>query len=78
MPQDSVESIVAAVLGIPESQVHDDTGPASEGRWTSICHLKIMNMVQRTYTVAFTPREIRSARSVGDVRRLLSERKQPS
>jgi len=78
VPANSVESIVAAMLEVPESQVGDDTGPATEGRWTSLCHLKIMSMVQREYTITFTPREIRSVRSVGEVRRLLSERGRPA
>jgi acyl carrier protein len=74
MPEVSIESIVATVLDVPESQVNDETGPATEGRWTSLCHLKIMSMVQRRYAVSFTPREIRSARSVGGVRKLLADR----
>jgi acyl carrier protein len=74
VPDNSVESIVATVLEMPESQVCDDTGPATDGRWTSLCHLKIMSMVQRNFAVTFTPREIRSVRSVGGVRQLLADR----
>jgi acyl carrier protein len=69
-----VESIVAAVLEVPQAQVGDHTGPATEGTWTSLTHLKIMNLVQRSYAVSFTPREIRSVRTVGEVRQLLTDR----
>lgn len=78
VPGDGVESIVASVLGLPESQVGDDTGPATEGGWTSLSHLQIIDLVQRRYGVTFTSREIRSARSVRAVRQLLAERGEPA
>lgn len=74
MADSSVVQIVAAVLDVPEGGVDDYTGPATEGRWTSLSHLKIMNVVQRSFALKLTPREIRSVRTVGELRRLLGER----
>jgi acyl carrier protein len=70
----SIVSIVASVLGIEEAEVTDHTGPATEGRWTSLRHLQIVSCVQREYAIRLTPRQIRSARSVAVLRRLVDER----
>jgi acyl carrier protein len=69
----SIISIVASVLEIPEPEVTDHTGPATESRWTSLRHIQIMSRVQREYAIKLTPRQIRSARSVAVLRRLVDE-----
>ena len=69
-----IQSIVAEVLELPPSQVDERTGPATEGRWTSLRHLQIINRVRRELAVSLTPREIRSVRTVGDLRRLVGEK----
>jgi acyl carrier protein len=70
----SIPSIVASVLGISELEVSGQTGPATEGGWTSLRHLEIVAAVQREYAVSLTPREIRSVRSVAALQKLIGER----
>lgn len=70
----SIPSIVASVLGIPEAEVNDRTGPATEGGWTSLRHLEIMTAIKREYTIILTPREIRSVRSVAALQKLVNDR----
>jgi acyl carrier protein len=69
-----VSSIVAAVLGVPESEVGGETGPATHGEWTSLRHLQIANDVQREYAITLTAREIRSIRTVSDLRELVARK----
>lgn len=70
----SITSIVATVLGIPETAVDSETGPATEGEWTSLRHLQIANDVQREYAITLTGREIRSVRSVSDLHELVARK----
>lgn len=77
MPDQSVEAIVAEVLELSPEQITDETGPATEGRWTSLTHLKIISQVQKHYTVTFAPREIRSVRTVGALRELIAHHQNP-
>ena len=67
-----LRSLVAAVLDVPAASVDADTGPASEGNWTSLRHLQIVTAVQREYGVSLTPRQIRSVRCVGDLQDIIA------
>jgi acyl carrier protein len=72
MADTTVEEIVAAVLEVPVSEVAGHTGPATQGRWTSLRHLQIVSEVQRAFSISLTPRQIRSVRTVDDLRSLLA------
>jgi acyl carrier protein len=75
MPMPSrLQQLVADVLELPVAEVHAGTGPATAGQWVSLRHLKIIAAVEDAYGVAFTPREIRGIRSVGDLSAFLRER----
>jgi acyl carrier protein len=67
----TIEDLVADVLQLPRNEVSDSFGPAISSAWTSLRHVQIVNAMQREYGVRFAPREIRSIRTVGDLRRLL-------
>lgn len=66
--------VIAEVLQISNKDIDDDTGPRTVGSWTSLRHLELVAAVQRAYTVRFSPREIRSIRTVRDLRELLRSR----
>lgn len=70
----SLEKLVAEVLGMPEDEVDDATGAATTGAWTSLRHVRIIDAVGRAFDVSVSPREARSCRSVGDLRKLLAEK----
>jgi acyl carrier protein len=70
----TVEDLVAEVLGVPSASVTDDLGPRTEGSWTSLRHVQLVSAARRTFGVTLAPREIRSIRSVGDLRALLRTR----
>jgi len=73
MPSRLVQ-LVAGVLEIPVAEVTPETGPATTAQWVSLRHLRIVAAVEDAYGVSFTPREIRTIRSLGDLRELLRGR----
>jgi acyl carrier protein len=66
--------LVATVLEVPVADVADDTGPATHSNWTSIRHLQLIVAIEEQYGLSFSREEIRSVRSVGDLRRGLLSR----
>ena len=66
-----IESIVARVLGVPVNSVHDDTGPKTLGAWTSLKHVKLIAAMEDAYGIKFQAKEIRLARSVSALRRIV-------
>jgi acyl carrier protein len=70
--------LVAGVLDIPAGEVTDGIGPATHTGWTSIKQLQLIVAVEERYRLTFSRDEIRSVRSVGDLRRnLLSKGVEP-
>lgn len=66
-----LEDIVARVLAISSEDVTEDLGPRSAGGWTSLKHVQLIAAVEDAYGIKFTPREIRSVRTVGTLRGLI-------
>lgn len=66
-----LDDIVADVLGIPPEQVYDSTGPKTASQWTSLRHVQIVAAVEDAFAIRLTPREIRSVRTVGQLRALV-------
>lgn len=67
----ALSQLVADVLGIPAGEITDDTGAATHPGWTSIKQLQLIVTVEERYRLSFSRDEIRSVRSVGDLRRNL-------
>jgi acyl carrier protein len=66
-----LENLVAEVLEVPPAEVTGQTGPRTQGAWTSLRHLMIVDAAQRAYAVTVRPRDIRSIRTVDDLREVL-------
>jgi acyl carrier protein len=66
--------VVASVLGVHAEEVTEETGPATNADWTSIKHLQLIIAVEENYSLSFSREEIRSVRTVGDLRRNLVSR----
>ncbi|SBV04583.1 acyl carrier protein [Streptomyces sp. Ncost-T6T-1] len=69
-----LDKIVAEALGIGEDEITDETGAAVNAEWTSLRHVQIVAAVNREFGVRLTPRQARSCRSVGELRKVLTER----
>jgi acyl carrier protein len=66
--------LVAAVLEVPVADIADHVGPMTHSDWTSIKHLQLIVAVEENYNVSFSRQEIRSVRTVGDLRTSLVNR----
>jgi acyl carrier protein len=66
--------LIATVLGVPDAAVTDDLGPATHSSWTSIKHLELIIAIEENYDMSFSRPEIRSVRSVGDLRKSILNR----
>jgi len=64
-------TVVSEVLKLPIEQLSDDTGPATFGEWTSLRHIQLVAALEDSYGVHFSPREVRSIRTVGGLRDIL-------
>jgi acyl carrier protein len=63
--------VVARVMNIPIETVQSDTGPRTLGAWTSLRHVQLIAAVEDSYGIRFSPKEIRSIRSVAILRNLV-------
>lgn len=66
--------LVASVLGVPDADVTDDLGPATHTNWTSIKHLELIIAIEENYNLSFSRPEIRSIRTVSDLRKSILNR----
>jgi acyl carrier protein len=58
-------NLIVQVIGIDKSQITIDTSPATEGKWTSLKHLKLIKTVESAYNVRFTINEMKKLSKVG-------------
>lgn len=66
-----LDGIVAQVLGVPPGDVHGGMGPKTAGQWTSLKHIQLIAAVEDAYGIRLSPREIRSVRTVSQLRSLV-------
>lgn len=74
MSQPSLTGVLADVFDVDPVDLVDEAGPAAIGTWTSLRHLQLVVALEEVYGVSFSPAEIRSFKSVGDVRLVLTAR----
>jgi len=67
-------TVVSGVLNIPIEQLNEQTGPATLGEWSSLKHIQLVAALEDAYHVHFSPREVRSVRTVGGFHDLLSSK----
>jgi acyl carrier protein len=70
----SLHQVIGRALNVPAASVSDESGPGTLRRWDSLRHLDLMTAIEDAYEVRFSTAEIMRAASVGDIRRLLSEK----
>ena len=74
MAANDLVAVVGQIMEIPPDRVTDDVGPATSGQWTSLKHIQLVAAVEDAYDVRLTPREIRSIRTVGQLRDILASK----
>jgi len=70
----TLQSTVAAVLGIPEASVTDDTSPDNVKGWDSVKHLNLVMALEEAFNTSFTPEETMEMTSVKLMRLILEEK----
>ena len=72
--QSTLEEIVAGILDVPAAELTDEVGPATHSDWTSLKHLMLISALEDGYELSFSRDEIRSIRTLGDLRRTLASK----
>jgi acyl carrier protein len=67
-------STIAAVLSLPEEELHDDASPDSIPSWDSVAHLNIVVAVEEAFGTSFSPEETMEMTSVRLMKLLLEEK----
>ncbi len=72
--QQTLRSTVAAVLGVPEASVNDDTSPDNVAAWDSVKHLNLVMALEEAFNTSFTPEETMEMTSVKLMSLILEEK----
>lgn len=70
----SVNELVADILGLDPSEVGDDYSREAADNWDSLNHLRIITAVERAYAVSLTMKEIEEATSVRQLAELVGRK----
>jgi acyl carrier protein len=63
----NLREMVANVLGVPPTEIHENSGPPTFPQWDSVAHINIILSVEAEYGVSFSPEEMVEALSVEDI-----------
>ena len=72
-----VRRIVAAVLGVGEGAIDDQSSPDTVPAWDSMHHLQLVLAIEEEFGVQFDVEEIEAMQRVGAIVGLLQERVSP-
>lgn len=72
--QTKLRGTAAAVLGLPETQINDETSPDTVPTWDSVTHLNLVMAIEEAFGISFTPEETMEMTSVKLIRLLLEEK----
>ena len=71
-----LQNIFRNVFSTPDIQVTDDLNAEKVDRWDSLTHLTMIAEVENEFGVKFKLKELISMKNVGDMIRLIIEKKQ--
>ena len=70
----NLEQLLAELLQIPVTQITDELAMKDLDVWDSLKHMELIAELEREFDVQLSFDEIVTMRSVGDIRRVLSNR----
>ena len=70
----NLEQLLAELLQIPVTTVTDDLAMKDLDVWDSLKHMELIASLEQQFALQFTFEEIVSMRSVGDIKRVLSNK----
>ncbi len=68
------QEAIGKVLKASVDEFTDDSAYNALGRWNSLQHVQLVAAMEDVYKIRFSPREIRSFRTVGELRNILASR----
>lgn len=71
----AITQILRDILNNPDLKVNENTSAMNVERWDSLAHVNILMTVERTFGVRFSLGEIKQLRNVGEMMRLIEEKK---
>ncbi|MFE6751079.1 acyl carrier protein [Kitasatospora purpeofusca] len=71
---DRLTGLVAEVLGVPGTELSEDSGPGTHPAWTSLKHIEVVVVLEEHFGVAFSSREIKGHTSIAALRGLLASK----
>mgnify|MGYP000878702391 CR=1 FL=1 len=74
MPEQILETVrrmAADVLGVPATLLSEASGPDSVEEWDSVAHLNLIMAIEDQFQVTFSPEEMESICTLGDLARLV-------
>ena len=74
MLEDPLIKLFSDVLGLPVSELNEDTSPDNTSQWDSMRSMELVAVLEDTFEVQLTTKEIMKTRSIGIVRDVLREK----
>lgn len=71
MAEDTLLQIFSQVLEIPVSELNDETSPDNTAQWDSMRAMELVAVIEDTFDVELSTKEIMKSRSIGLVRAML-------
>lgn len=70
---EKLNSIIAKVLGIKETEIKDETSPADVENWDSFNNLVLVSEIEKEFKIKLTMDEVASIKSVKDIKEILKK-----
>jgi acyl carrier protein len=70
---EKLKKILSNVLGIPESEITDETSPDNVETWDSFNGLMLVSELENEFNVKFTMDEVTSVKCVKDIKEALKK-----
>jgi len=72
--EDRVENVLAEVLQIPADSITNDLAMKDVESWDSLKHMELVVSLEQTFNIELSFEEIIAMQSVGEIKRVLSNR----
>jgi acyl carrier protein len=74
VPPDPLISVFADGLGVDDSTLSDDTSPENTSEWDSLAAMSLVSLIEETFAVRLSTREIMKMNSIGAARSVLQSK----
>lgn len=71
MSEDRVIQVFSQTLGISSEELNDDTSPDNTSKWDSMRSMELVAIIEDTFGVELSTKEIMKMRSIGIVKEVL-------